>query len=266
MGQTASSPKPGAELQVIGAGLSRTGTSSFSAALEILLDGPIYHGGTQISMGPPIEIKSWMQILQYWIKGDPTSRDVLRTLLRRRLDGYAAITDAPGSQLAPELLEVYPNAKVICTVRDPISWEKSMVQLQSVAMKGFLHWALFPLPAMRHFMGYTSLLAIQWKKLYAAEAGAHGRDTYARHIEWLKKTVPEDRLVFFDVKDGWEPLCQALGKEVPKDVPFPRVNDSEAIEKTAQYHIRRGLFRWAVIIGAASVVGIVVTRSRLVRW
>jgi hypothetical protein len=49
MGQKVSVPKAGAEIQVIGAGLPRTGTASFSAALEILLDGPTYHGGTQIS-------------------------------------------------------------------------------------------------------------------------------------------------------------------------------------------------------------------------
>jgi hypothetical protein len=61
MGQKASVPQPGARFQVIGAGLSRTGTASFSAALEILLDGPVYHGGTQITMGPPTEIKSWIQ-------------------------------------------------------------------------------------------------------------------------------------------------------------------------------------------------------------
>lgn len=66
MGSQASVPKPGAEFQVIGAGLSRTGTASFSEALRILLDGPVYHGGTQTTLGKPVEIKSWITILKHW--------------------------------------------------------------------------------------------------------------------------------------------------------------------------------------------------------
>lgn len=63
MGQQASVPQAGAEIQVIGAGLPRTGTSSFSAALEILLDGPTYHGGTQISRGAPVKFQSCIKAL-----------------------------------------------------------------------------------------------------------------------------------------------------------------------------------------------------------
>ena len=66
-------------------------------------------------------------------------------------------------------------------------------------------------------------------------------------MAWLKKTVPEDRLIFFDVKDGWGPLCKALGKEVPKDVAFPNINDGEAIERFAKTHVQRGMIRWAVV-------------------
>lgn len=110
MGQKASVPQPGTSIQVIGAGLSRTGPASFSEALQILLDGPIYHGGTQDTMGPPIEIKSWIEILQLWLAGDESDRHNVLKFMQRRLDGYAGITDAPGSQLVPELLELYPDA------------------------------------------------------------------------------------------------------------------------------------------------------------
>lgn len=77
-----------------------------------------------------------------------------------------------------------------------------------------------------------------------------GQKTYDCHVAWLKEIVPEDQLIFFDVKDGWGPLCKALGKEVPGDRAFPHVNDSDAIDQVASYHIKRGLTRWAVIIGA----------------
>jgi hypothetical protein len=58
MGNQLSAPKPGTEFQVIGAGLSRTGTASFSKALRILLDRLVYHGGTQTTLGDKVEMKS----------------------------------------------------------------------------------------------------------------------------------------------------------------------------------------------------------------
>lgn len=128
-----------------------------------------------------------------------------------------------------------------------------MVQMQGLAMAWFLRAVLLPVPGMRHFVGYTDLLAVQWERLYGVQAGGHGRETYARHVAWLEEVVPDDRLVFFDVNDGWEPLCKALGKEVPEGIPFPRINDSEGIDRTARYHIRRGLVRWGVILAVVGV-------------
>ena len=45
--------------------------------------------------------------------------------------------------------------------------------------------------------------------------------------EWnanVIKSVPEDRLLVYDVREGWEPLCKFLGLPIP-DEPFPRLND-----------------------------------------
>ncbi|KAE8132888.1 NAD dependent epimerase/dehydratase [Aspergillus pseudotamarii] len=258
MGQQPSTPSPGTKVQVIGAGLSRTGTASFSAALNILLQGPIYHGGTQTTMGPPIEIQSWIQILRHWLSPNPQDRQITLNLLKQRLDGYAAITDAPGAQLVPELLELYPDAKVICTVRDPDAWTKSINQVASLSTLWFLRVVLLPLPGMRHFVEYIDVLGGQWGRLYGTSMPT--RQTYERHVEWLKQVAPQDRLVFFHVSDGWGPLCEALGVDVPVDTPFPRINDSEAIERTGKYHIQRGLVRWA---GILSVVGVVVAAIAL---
>lgn len=246
MGQQASVPKPGVKLRVIGAGLSRTGTASFSRALEILLDGPVYHGGTQTTLGPEIEIKAWIKVLSHWPARNDSDRRLILDLITSRLDGYAATTDAPASGLVPELMEVYPDAKIICTVRDPRSWEKSMEGISNAATMWFLRVVLFPLPALRYFVDYINVLRDAWIELYG-EREPLTRQTYDRHIAWLKEIVPEDRLVFFDVKDGWEPLCKALGKEVPDGIPFPRINDGEAIDSFAKKHVQRGLVRWAAI-------------------
>ena len=75
-------------------------------------------------------------------------------------------------------------------------------------------------------------------------------------MEYLKRVVPKEKLVFFDVRDGWEPLCKVLRKEVP-DVPFPRINDSRAIDELTRRMVLKGLGRWAMILGTigAGVIG-----------
>lgn len=60
--------------------------------------------------------------------------------------------------------------------------------------------------------------------------GDYSKESFKRlHESWTKSviaTCPKDKLLIFDVKQGWEPLCKFLGKPVP-NVPFPNVNDSK---------------------------------------
>jgi hypothetical protein len=255
MGAELSSPKPGTDLQVIGAGLSRTGTASFSEALRILLDGPVYHGGTHLSTGMSdvSEIRSWIELLEHWPPRNDADKALNRRILKDRLAGYAACTDAPPAQLVPELLELYPNAIVVCTVRDAKAWEKSIATISGFALRGFLRFILFPIPAMRPFPHFVDLLGYQWEHLYG-EVVPHTAKTYDAHVEWLKKVVPKEKLYFFDVRDGWGPLCEALGKDVPKDVPFPRINDGKAIEEISKRLVTQGLTRWAMVLATAGIV------------
>ncbi|KAJ4358209.1 uncharacterized protein N0V89_002789 [Didymosphaeria variabile] len=162
MGNQPSVPVPGTELQVIGAGLPRTGTASFSEALRIILKGPVYHGGTQATLAPPHEIKSWIKLLSHWPPKDASEEKLVNTLLAARLEGYAAVTDMPAAGLVKEMLELYPDAKVICTVRDPDAWVKSMDTVANAATLWFLGVVLLPLPGMRHFPSYINVLRKQW--------------------------------------------------------------------------------------------------------
>jgi hypothetical protein len=167
-------------------------------------------------------------------------------MLHERFDGYAGCTDAPAFDLVPELLHAYPDAIVICTTRSPTSWVQSMQTVQSAATTWFLRFVLFPIPGMRHFVEYIDLLRMQFDVLYNEHDPVTTR-TYERHVQWLKEVVPPERLVFFDVKEGWGPLCKALGKEVPEGVEFPRINDSEAIDSFAKAIVKKGLIRWLVV-------------------
>lgn len=239
-------------MQVIGAGLPRTGTASFTEALRILLNGPVYHGGTQMTLGPESDVTSWIKILPLTVDNAKSEEDRRKMLemMRGRLDGYVACTDTPTCGLVPELLELYPEAKVVVTTRDPASWEHSMSRIASAATLRFLRIVMMPLPTMRYFADYINHVRVQYLSLYG-EQEPLSQDVYHKHMAWLKDTVPTDQLVFFDVKDGWEPLCKALGKDVP-NVPFPQLNDGEAIDRLAANLFKKGLQRWAVIIGVVS--------------
>ena len=61
------------------------------------------------------------------------------------------------------------------------------------------------------------------------------RQMYEDRIETIKNTVPSDRLIVWELgRDGWAPLCEALGVPVP-DKPFPRLHD------TNEFRIEFGL-------------------------
>ncbi|KAJ4369343.1 hypothetical protein N0V86_009174 [Didymella sp. IMI 355093] len=250
MGAEVSKPQPGTTFQVIGAGLSRTGTSSFNTALSILLNGPAYHGGTQVVLGPPNTISSWLEMFAHWPSSNPTDKAIVNRIIKQQLDGYVGATDVPIHGIVEEILQVYPNAKVICTVRDPEPWAKSIEVIMGVCQMAFLRFALLPLGGGKwRFPDLITALAGMWEHQYG-----HGTalEHYENHIKYLKRVVPEDRLFFFDVRDGWEPLCRILGVAVP-DVPFPRVNDAKATEELAQRLVRKGLKRWAIAFTAIAV-------------
>ncbi|KXH44182.1 hypothetical protein CSIM01_04486 [Colletotrichum simmondsii] len=251
MGQQYSRPRKGAKMQVICAGLSRTGTSSISRALEILLNGPVFHGGTQLCLGPEAEIKSWMKVLSEWPPTNAAMEQEILNTMRARTDGYVAITDAPGCNLVKELVTLYPDAKVVCTIRDDKAWERSMGGLNDEVSPSALRFILFLLPTMRFFPAYVQILISHWVKLYG-ESNPPTVKTYHRHIAYLKSVVPPERLIFFDVRDGWKPLCKALDLPVPEDVPFPNINDGKAIQTFAMKQIKRGLGTWLLCF---SIVG-----------
>lgn len=137
MGQEASRPQPGKKLQVIGAGLPRTGTTSFSQALSILLDGPVHHCGTQISKGESYNIKTWTRILQHTPIRSAEDEEYVMSELSKLMNGYVAVTDTPACVFVPELVKLFPDAKVICTVRDSDKWAESLDKTASNAQVWF---------------------------------------------------------------------------------------------------------------------------------
>ena len=79
---------------------------------------------------------------------------------------------------------------------------------------------------------------------------------HRRHIAQVRETVPADRLLVFDVADGWEPLCAFLGCPVPESRPFPRLND-RALFRRLITTLR--VAEWGVPAGLAATAAALLT-------
>lgn len=153
-----------------------------------------------------------------------------------------------------ELLEKFPDAKVVLTNRDVESWEKSMrssiFQIMKWKSLPFIAW-LDPVnnctvPGIN--CQVIDVLQLLWRPYYSmmtiiANKWTGGdldnsetlRRAYADHYADVRSKVPKERLLEFESKDGWEPLCEFLGKPVPKDEPYPRVNDGQWLAKAHSF-------------------------------
>lgn len=211
-------------LQVIGAGWGRTGTESLKKALEILGYNKCYHMFELLKDGSR---------LQFWEELDANRKTDFEALF----DGYSAAVDFPAASYYKELMEQYPEAKVVLTVRDPDKWYESASKTILKKPPRFIFIAL-------RFLSLFSKKLGTFPKVFAyAERTVHqellqGKLTDAAFLkakmqEWNEeviRTVPAERLLVYEVKEGWEPLCTFLGQPIPSE-PFPRANDSDAFQK-----------------------------------
>jgi len=54
----------------------------------------------------------------------------------------------------------------------------------------------------------------------------HATRVFRKHIAEVQSEIPAQRLLTFDLRDGWQPLCDFLEVEVP-DIAFPKTNSSK---------------------------------------
>jgi hypothetical protein len=201
-------------LKVVGAGLGRTGTHSLKLALERLLGEPCYH---MIEVfGHPEHVGLWHQAAL----GAMPDWDKLFT-------GYGEAVDWPAAAFWQEQAEAFPDAVILLSTRDSAGWWRSC---DNTIFEVFRRadddmpdeWTAMIRELFRRFLGGDVLdekIAI---------------DAYERHNEHVRATAPPDRLLEWHPGDGWEPICRALGVEVPNE-PFPHVNS------TAEFRAMAGL-------------------------
>ncbi len=205
-------------LKVIGAGFGRTGTLSLKTALEMLGFGPCHHM-TEVLDDLDRQGPLWNRV----VAGKGADWDAV-------FAGYQATVDWPGCHYWAELAAHYPEAKVILTLRDPARWYASMKETIFAAPAS--RWIMLLLRVIRHPMRFGHAIITQ-RTFGFDQSEANAVAVFEQHNAAVRRGIAPDRLLEFDVRQGWEPLCAFLGVPVP-DAPFPRTNDREEFQRHAE--------------------------------
>lgn len=193
-------------IKLIGAAFPRTGTMSVKHALETLGFGQCYHMH-ELFLNPghvPIWDAACDGNLPDWAK---------------LLSGYTATLDTPACHYWKELSVAFPDAKVLLLRRDPEAWYESMYSTTYPVIMGSRGDVDPALQMIRRlFLG--KYMGGRFEDRAFAVA------MYRQYCENVIDEVPEDRLLIYEVSEGWEPLCRFLGLEIPSE-PFPKKNTRE---------------------------------------
>ena len=189
-------------LSVIGAGFGRTGTESMKLALETLGFGPCHH--MKEVLANPEQVGPWRSAAQ----GDPPDWEGL-------FAGYSSAVDWPAAYFWRELCAYYPDAKMLLTVRSADSWYESMANTILKIVKASTDPASLGVKLIGEGVFGGRL-----------DDRAHAIAVYEKNNADVQAAFTQERLLTYNIGDGWEPLCRFLGKPVP-DMPFPRSNSRE---------------------------------------
>lgn len=217
-------------MKVIGAGFGRTGTVSLKQGLEQLGFGPCYHMDEVIKHPRRIEI--WQAAADgYFID------------FKLVFNKYQSTVDWPGAAFYKELMQVFPDAKVILTVRDPEHWYDSTYQSIYQMDKQLPFWIKWLLPPLERYL--VMARSIVWNGVFNGRFSDrdYAISIFNDHIEQVKNVVPSEKLLIFNVKDGWDPLCQFLGVPIPTNSSFPHTNNREKVQRNIR---RTRLLVWSL--------------------
>lgn len=225
---------PNKRMQVLCLGLSRSGTDSLRAALQILGYENVYHGFV-LTAYQREDCVFWNRILRRKLAGESLGAVEFDSCL----GNCEALTDAPANIFGPELMDYYPKAKVILNRRrDVDAWFQSL----KVNCLGVFSWPMWV------FSWFDPLIDLLWNTFGLSFSGYYRKDfkndwrgfstrdfiengttVFQQHYDGLEEACRDRDREWLDwsVDDGWDPLCQYLGKPIP-DVPFPNANKGGA--------------------------------------
>jgi len=192
--------------------VGRTGTNSLKLALERLLGAPCHH---------MLEIREDMTQIAGWteaIEGRAVDWEAMLT-------GYSALVDWPGASFWPELSAANPDALVLLSVRDPRSWYESA--------SNTIFRVLADPPA--EFAPWMGTMRTLLRERFSDRLDDEGAmiEAFERHNDAVRDAIAPERLLEWSPADGWEPICERLGLDVPGE-DFPQTNS------TAEFKARLG--------------------------
>ena len=196
-------------LNVIGAGYGRTGTASLKLALDRLGLGPTHHMSEVLPSPERVAI---------WTRIGTGEADTNPALWDEAFEGYGATVDWPACTHWRPLMNHFPDAKVILSRRDAGKWFESV---NATILKPEVNEVVATTP-----MG-PMLESNIWRLFGDRIADSdHMTAAFEAHCAEVVAGVPAERLLVWEAKDGWAPLCAFLDVEAP-DEPFPHVNSKE---------------------------------------
>ncbi|MCW3019145.1 MAG: hypothetical protein JWN10_1453 [Solirubrobacterales bacterium] len=211
-------------IELIGAGLPRTGTLTQKLAFEELGLSPCYHWVNLIADLDQVEL--WDRAME----GE--------TLWEEIFEDHRSTADWPGGYFYRELMDFYPEAKVLLSVREPESWERSFRDTIWTMCHGDAVMPLLSRARAQIDPRWQRYLALVDRMFWGPQgtfAAGHAEPSQLieqaiAHNEQVKRVVPAERLLVWDVTEGWEPLCEFLGVDVP-DGPLPHANDRDTFQE-----------------------------------
>ena len=268
------------QLQVICVGLPRTATESLQHSLIHLGYDHTYHGW-DIMFEEPHNMRLWGKLGRHKYLGEANSSRGDTGFTRQDFDEVlgdaVAVCDAPGSCFARELIELYPEAKVILNVAaDEERWHASVMKNIAGINRNWMFW-LMSWTSSDLWWTWNTAERILWPGVFRCidapglpgnlerGIGRTGKWIHQEHISMVKGLVEKERLLVWKVQDGWKPLCQFLGKSVPND-PFPHVNDAAGFKGREQQAMgmwfKQGFFNIGNAMIALAVVGFAMWYAR----
>jgi hypothetical protein len=200
-------------VEIIGSGFGRTGTVSTYLALDQLGFGPVFHNMTfSERLDLPLRILDFAN----------GSQDSWHNIL----DGFHTCLDFPCCLFWRELLDAFPEARVLHTTHDPDEWCDSIYAtiFDLIAGEKAEETADHPATIM------NKELMIRRTFDGKIDDRAHCTQVFRRHQEAVVAKVPKEKLLVFDVREGWEPLCKFLGVPVPGE-EFPNTNSRAEVRE-----------------------------------
>ncbi|CAH8525869.1 unnamed protein product [Dicrocoelium dendriticum] len=230
-------------LLVIGVGQMRTGTTSLKSALETLFQAPCYHMSDVAFRLKEQHIRKWIYACQV-CNGSAHEAKIALQLFKPFWDSIygmaVSAVDYPTCVFYRQLMSVYPKAKFILTTRDPDEWVRScrattmcpdMLRKLAFGEKLYFRWCgVGSLPELHHYLFQRAFGAS-----FATMSDEELKKAYTEWNKLVTENIPSKRLLLFDPREGWGPLCKFLCLPEPSiTTPFPHMNGRDEMRARIQ--------------------------------